>query len=67
MKTGAAAGNDVAFFQAGGMVLALWDRGRLAEDSAMADSPGWGGVPWPTTSPPPRRWTLGPDGGVTPP
>jgi uncharacterized glyoxalase superfamily protein PhnB len=35
---------DVAFFQAGGMVVALWDRARLAEDSCVEDSPGWGGV-----------------------
>jgi uncharacterized protein len=26
------------------MVLALWDRARLAEESAVEDSPGWGGV-----------------------
>ena len=36
--------DDVVFFQAGGMVVALWDRTRLAEDSAVEDSPGWGGV-----------------------
>ncbi len=35
---------DVAFFQAGGMVLALWGRDKLAEDSAVEDSGGWGGV-----------------------
>ncbi len=35
---------DVAFFQAGGMVVALWDRTRLAGDSMIADSGGWGGV-----------------------
>ncbi len=35
---------EVAFFQAGDMVVALWDRGKLAADSAVADSPGWGGV-----------------------
>ena len=43
-STGAAADDDVVFFQAGEMVVALWDRGRLAEDSAVTDSPGWGGV-----------------------
>jgi catechol 2,3-dioxygenase-like lactoylglutathione lyase family enzyme len=43
-KTGAAPGDDVAFFPAGGAVLALWDRAKLAEDSAVEDSPGWGGV-----------------------
>jgi predicted lactoylglutathione lyase len=42
--TGAEPSDDVVFFQAGDMVLALWDRGRLAEDSGVADSPGWGGV-----------------------
>jgi hypothetical protein len=29
--------SDVAFFQAGGMVVALWDRARLAEDSSVPD------------------------------
>lgn len=42
--TEAAAEDDVVFFQAGGMVVALWDRTRLAEDSAVVDSGGWGGV-----------------------
>jgi catechol 2,3-dioxygenase-like lactoylglutathione lyase family enzyme len=36
--------DEVAFFQAGGMVVGLWDRGLLAEDSGVDDSPGWGGV-----------------------
>jgi catechol 2,3-dioxygenase-like lactoylglutathione lyase family enzyme len=35
---------DVVFFQAGGMVLALWGRDKLAEDSAVTDPGGWGGV-----------------------
>src|SRR4051794_26331754 len=43
-RTGAAPGDDVVFFQAGDMVLALWDRAQLAEDSGVQDSPGWGGV-----------------------
>jgi predicted lactoylglutathione lyase len=43
-QTGAAPDDDVAFFQAGGMVFALWDRAKLAEDSAVADSGGWGGI-----------------------
>ena len=43
-ETGAEPGDDVVFFQAGDMVVSLWDRARLAEDSAVADSPGWGGV-----------------------
>ena len=35
---------DVAFFQSGGMVFALWSRESLAEDSAVPDNGGWGGV-----------------------
>jgi predicted lactoylglutathione lyase len=42
--TGAGQEDDVVFFQAGDMVVALWDRARLAEDSCVEDSPGWGGV-----------------------
>ena len=42
--TGAGADDDVVFFQAGGMVVALWDRARLAEDSAVTDDGGWGGI-----------------------
>ena len=36
--------DDVVFFQAGGMIVGLWDRSRLAEDSGVEDSGGWGGV-----------------------
>ncbi len=36
--------DDVVFFQAGGMVVALWGRDKLAEDSCVEDSGGWGGV-----------------------
>jgi catechol 2,3-dioxygenase-like lactoylglutathione lyase family enzyme len=43
-KTGANPGDDVVFFQAGEMIVALWDRARLAEDSTVEDTPGWGGV-----------------------
>lgn len=42
--TGAEPGDDVVFFQAGDMVVALWDRARLAQDSCVEDTPGWGGV-----------------------
>jgi uncharacterized protein len=42
--TGAGPDDDVVFFQAGGMVLALWDRARLAEDSGVEDAGGWGGI-----------------------
>lgn len=43
-ETGAGPEDDVVFFQAGEMIVALWDRRRLAEDSSVADSPGWGGI-----------------------
>ena len=43
-STRAAPGDDVVFFQAGDMVVALWDRARLAEDSGVEDAGGWGGV-----------------------
>jgi len=36
--------DDVVFFQAGGMILGLWDRAMLASDSAVEDAGGWGGV-----------------------
>lgn len=35
---------DIAFFQAGGLVVALWDRASLARDSAVTDTGGWCGV-----------------------
>lgn len=44
--TGAEPDDDVVFFPAGGAILALWDRARLAHDSGVAegDGGGWGGV-----------------------
>jgi predicted lactoylglutathione lyase len=36
--------DDVVFFQVAGLVLALWDRANLAEDSGVTDARGWGGV-----------------------
>jgi len=36
--------DNVVFFQAGGMILALWDRGKLAEDTVVSDGGGWGGI-----------------------
>jgi len=35
---------DVVFIQAGGLVVALWDRDQLAEDSCVVDTRGWGGI-----------------------
>jgi uncharacterized protein len=43
-QTGAAPDDDVVFFQAGETIVALWDRARLAEDSCVEDSGGWGGI-----------------------
>ena len=36
--------DDVVFFRSGGTIPALWARDRLAEDSAVEDAGGWGGV-----------------------
>jgi uncharacterized protein len=35
---------EVVFFQAGGLVFALWDRHKLAEDSGVQLGSGYGGV-----------------------
>jgi catechol 2,3-dioxygenase-like lactoylglutathione lyase family enzyme len=43
-KTGAGPDDDVVFFQAGGTIVALWDRAKLAEDTAVSDNGGWGGI-----------------------
>ena len=43
-KSGAAPADDVVFFQAGGMIVALWSRDELAADSGVEDGGGWGGV-----------------------
>ena len=37
-------GESVVFFQAGCMVVALWSREALREDSGVEDSGGWGGI-----------------------
>jgi catechol 2,3-dioxygenase-like lactoylglutathione lyase family enzyme len=37
-------GEDVVFFQAGGMIVALWGRDQLAADTGLRDNGGWGGV-----------------------
>jgi hypothetical protein len=42
--TGAAPEDDVVFFQTGCMIVALWGRDQLAEDTVVTDSGGWGGV-----------------------
>ena len=43
-RTNAAPGDDIVFFQAGGMIVALWSRASLADDSGVEDGGGWGGV-----------------------
>ena len=42
--SGAAPADDVVFFQAGCMIVALWGREQLAEDTVVQDSGGWGGI-----------------------
>jgi uncharacterized protein len=42
--TGAAPDDDVVFFEAGGVIVALWSRPELAADSGVTDGGGWGGV-----------------------
>jgi predicted lactoylglutathione lyase len=42
--TRAEPGDDVVFFQAGGMIVALWSRAQLAEDTVVRDDGGWGGI-----------------------
>jgi predicted lactoylglutathione lyase len=42
---GSSPDGEVVFIQAGGMVLALWDRKLLAADGGVTDDPGgWGGI-----------------------
>ena len=43
-RSGAEPGDDVVFFQAGGMIVGLWSRAELAADSGVEDSGGWGGI-----------------------
>ena len=42
--SGAAPADDVVFFQAGCMIVALWGRDQLAEDTVVEDGGGWGGI-----------------------
>ncbi len=35
---------DIVFFQAGGMIVSLWDRSALALDSGVEDRGGWSGI-----------------------
>jgi catechol 2,3-dioxygenase-like lactoylglutathione lyase family enzyme len=42
--SGAEEEDDVVFFKAGGTIVALWGRDRLAEDTVVEDNGGWGGI-----------------------
>ena len=42
--SGASPADDVVFFQTGCMIVALWGRDQLAEDTVVEDTGGWGGV-----------------------
>jgi predicted lactoylglutathione lyase len=35
---------ETVFFQAGGLIVTLWGRAKLAQDSGVVDQGGWGGV-----------------------
>jgi predicted lactoylglutathione lyase len=41
---GSSPDGEVAFYQAGGMILGLWDRALLAADSGIVDAGGHGGM-----------------------
>ncbi|MDX6591894.1 MAG: uncharacterized protein QOJ13_1090 [Gaiellales bacterium] len=43
-QTNSSGEEGVIFFQAGGMVVALWSRATLAEDCEVEDSGGFGGI-----------------------
>jgi uncharacterized protein len=42
--TGETPDDDVVFFQAGGLIFALWSREKLTADSGTVDTGGWGGI-----------------------
>lgn len=42
--SGESPGEGIVFFQAGGVIISLWDRSALAEDSGVEDGGAWGGV-----------------------
>lgn len=44
-RAGGPSDENVAFFQSGGMILALWSREALAEDAGLTHTPpGFGGI-----------------------
>ena len=54
--------DHVAFFQTPGLIVALWDRAKLAQDSGVTDTGGWGAATRASSST--RRPPLG--GGAQP-
>jgi hypothetical protein len=44
VPSSASAAGDVAFFQAGGLVVGLWSRAALADDARLPRDDGWGAV-----------------------
>jgi uncharacterized protein len=36
--------DETVFFQAGGIIVGLWDRAKLAADSCVEDRGAWGGI-----------------------
>jgi hypothetical protein len=44
VPSSASVAGDVAFFQAGGLVVGLWSRAALAEDARLPRDDGWGAV-----------------------
>jgi uncharacterized protein len=43
-QTRAEPDDDVVFFEAGCIIVALWPRDLLAEDTVVEDNGGWGGI-----------------------
>ncbi len=43
-QEGPGSSEEIAFFQTNGMIVGLWDRAKLAEDTGVEDGGGWGGI-----------------------
>ena len=56
-RASGASQEEVAFFQLGGIALALWGRAELARDTEVADNPAWAAWPSRTTRARARRST----------
>ena len=42
--TGKSPDGDIWLFQMNGFILGVWDRAKLAEDTVVEDTGGWGGI-----------------------